>query len=333
MNSRKVLRPAACGRSRVVALLVVAVLPALTGPALAQSYPARPIRLVVGSSAGGGGDVIARIVSQAASTGLRQQIIVDNRPGAAGNIGADLVAKAPPDGYTLLLAYTGHAINPGLFSKLPFDPVKDFAPVIMLATNQALLVVHPSLPAKSVKELIALAKERPGKLSIGGLTGSSPQLAGELFKAMAGIDMISIPYKGNGPALNDLLGGQIDVMFNVLAIVQAHVKAGKLRALAVAGSKRSALVPELPTVSEAGLPGFSSTGWYGILAPARTPAAVVSKLNVAFADVLRSSGMRERLTGMGNEPVAGTPESFGAFIREEIPKWAKVIKAAGIKPE
>ncbi len=299
--------------------------------AFAQPYPSKPIRLIVGSSPGGGGDIMARTVSLPLSDTLGQQVIIDNRPGAGGNIGADIVAKAPPDGYTLLFAFTGHVINPGLYSKLPFDTVRDFAPITILATNQTLLLVHPSVPAKSVKDLIALAKSRPGKLTVAGLPGGSQHLAGELFKSMAGVDLLFVPFKGNGPALSALLGGEVDISFNTLAAAQSFVRAGKLRALAVAGSRRSELVPDLPTISEAGLPGFSSSGWYGILAPAGTPRDIITRLNQALVTILRSAEMKQRLLSSGNEPVGNTPEQFDAFIRTEIPRWTKVIKGAGIK--
>src|SRR5689334_6212909 len=239
--------------------------------AWSQSYPAKPIRIIVGSSAGGGGDTMARLIAAPMSAALGQQVIVDNRPGAGGNIGADIVAKSAPDGYTLLFVFSGHVTNPSLYPKLPFDTVRDFAAVTMLATNESVLVVHPSVPANSVKELIALARQNPGKYSIAALPSSSQHLGSELFKLQAGINLLFVPYKGNAAALTDLLGGQVQVMFNTLTIALPHVKSGKLRALAVAGARRSRLAPDLPTVSEAGLPGFSFNGWYGIVAPAKTP--------------------------------------------------------------
>lgn len=302
-------------------------------PASNQTYPAKPIRLIVGSSAGGSGDILARTVAQRLSDALGQQVVIDNRPGAAGNIGAEIVARAPADGYTLLFAFTGHVINPGLYAKLPFDTVRDFAPVTLLATNQTVLVMHPSVPVQSVRELIALAQARSGKLSMASLPGSSQHLAGELFKSMAGIDILFVPYKGNAPALNDVLAGHVDMMFNTMAGVQPFIKAGKLRALAVAGEKRSQLMPELPTISEAGLPGFASTGWYGILAPAKTPREVVSRLNQTLTRILGEPDLKQRLVSTGNEPVGDTPEHFDAFIRAEIPKWAKVIREAHIRAE
>jgi tripartite-type tricarboxylate transporter receptor subunit TctC len=323
-HERKRLVHAVCG----LAVLVFSI-----GTASAQPYPAKPIRLIVGSAAGGGGDAVARVVSQPMTEILAQPVIVDNRPGSGGNIGADFVAKSPPDGYTLLLAYTGHVINPGLFAKLPFDTLRDFAPVTMLATNQTVLAVHPSVPAKSVKELIALARAKPGRFTMGALPGSTQHLAGELFKSMAKVDMLFIPFKGNAQALTSLLSGEVDVLFNTMSIALPHVKAGKMRALAVTGKARSQLMPELPTIGEAALPGFSSVGWYGIVAPAKTPAAVVEKLNQTLTSILKSQDVRQRFINMGNEPIGMGPKEFDTFIREEIPRWSKVIRDAKIKLE
>ncbi len=299
----------------------------------AQDYPARPIRLIVGSSAGGGGDGVARVTAAKLTALLKQQMVVDNRPGAAGNIGAELVARAAPDGYTLLFAYTGHVINPALFKRLPFDSLRDFASVGMIAVNHSALVVNPAVPAQSVKELVALAKSRPGRLSMGALVGGSQHLAGELFKTQAGVDILYVPYKGNAPATNDLIAGQVDMMFNTLALVAPLTKAGRLRALAIASEKRSELMPDLPTLSEAALPGFSSNGWYGILAPAATPRGVIVKLNGALNSMLREADTLQRIKAMGNETAPGTPEQFDAFIRAEIPKWSDVARRAGIKQE
>ncbi len=299
----------------------------------AQDYPARPIRLIVGSSAGGGGDGVARVTAAKLTALLKQQMVVDNRPGAAGNIGAELVARAAPDGYTLLFAYTGHVINPALFKRLPFDSLRDFAPVGMIAVNHSALVVNPAVPVQSVKELVALAKSRPGRLSMGALVGGSQHLAGELFKTQAGVDILYVPYKGNAPATNDLIAGQVDMMFNTLALVAPLTKAGRLRALAIASEKRSELMPDLPTLSEAALPGFSSNGWYGILAPAATPRGVIVKLNGALNSMLREADTLQRIKAMGNETAPGTPEQFDAFIRAEIPKWSDVARRAGIKQE
>ena len=298
-----------------------------------SAQPTGKTALIVGSPAGGGGDTVARTVSQPLAEMLGQPVVVENRPGAGGNIGADVVAKAPADGYTLLLAFTGHVINPGLFAKMPFDTVRDFAPVTMLATNQTVLVVHPSVPAKTVKELIALARAKPGKFTVGSLPGSSQHLAGELFKSMAKLDLLFIPYKGNSQALTGLMSGEVDVMFNTMTIVQPHVRSGKMRALAVTGKSRSQLMPEVPTIAEAALPGFSSVGWYGIVAPAKTPDAVIEKLHQSLTKTLKSADVRQRLIAMGNEPVGTGPKEFDAFIKEEIPRWSRVIRDASIKLE
>ena len=299
----------------------------------AQQFPTRPIRLIVGSSAGGGGDGVARIMAAKLMPLLGQQVVVDNRPGAAGNIGAELVARAPADGYTLLFVYTGHVINPALFKKLPFDPVRDFAPVGMIGYNSSALVVNPALPVHSVKELIALARARPGKLTAGAIPGGSQHLATEMLKIQSGVDFLYVPYKGNGPANSDLLAGQLDFMFNSLQLVAPLAKAGRLRALAVASERRSELMPELPTISEAAIKGFSAQGWYGFVAPAGTPRSVIVKLNEALNAVLRDADTQQRFKAMGNEIASSTPEQFDALIRAEIPKWAEVARRAGIKPE
>jgi tripartite-type tricarboxylate transporter receptor subunit TctC len=320
----------AAARASSCALFALVAL--ITG-ASAQPYPTKPIRLIVGSPAGGGGDTVARTVSQPMIELLGQPVVVENRAGAGGNIGAEVVAKAPPDGHALLLAFTGHVINPGLYSKLPFDTLLDFSPVTLLATNQTVLVVHPSVPAKSVKEFIALAKARQGKFTVGSLPGSSQHLAGELFKSMAMLDLLFIPYKGNSQALTGLMSGEVDVMFITMTIVQPHVRSGKIRALAVTGKRRSLLMPDLPTISEAALPGFSSVGWYGILVPAKTYAAVIDKLHQTLQKILGSADVKRRLISMGNEPVGTGPKEFDAFIREEIPRWTEVIKRTKIKLE
>ncbi len=299
----------------------------------AQTYPARPIRLIVGSSAGGGGDGVARVMAAKLTPLLGQQIVIDNRPGAAGNIGTEMVARAPADGHTLLFAYTGHVINPALFKKLPFDVLRDFSAVGMIGYNNSALVVNPALPVHSVKELIALARARPGKLTAGAIPGGSQHLATEMLKIQAGVDFLFVPYKGNGPANSDLLAGQLDFMFNSLQLVAPLAKAGRLRALAVTSEKRSELMPELPTISEAAIKGFSAQGWYGIVAPAGTPRSVIVKLNEALNAVLRDADTLQRFKAMGNEIASSTPEQFDALIRADIPKWAEVARRAGIKPE
>ncbi|HXF66139.1 MAG TPA: tripartite tricarboxylate transporter substrate binding protein [Burkholderiales bacterium] len=309
-------------------LLAIAALPPA---ALAAEYPNRPIRLVVGFAPGGGTDTTARAMTPKLTELLGQQVIVDNRPGAAGNIAADIVAKANPDGYTVLMGtIAALAINPSLYEKLPFDPIKDFAPVTRAVDSTNILVVHPSVPVKTVKELIALAKSKPLNGGSSGVGGAG-HLALELFNLQAGTKITHVPYKGGGPAMVDLLAGNINLIFATAASSVAHIKAGKIRALAVTTAKRSALVPELPTVAEAGLPGFEANNWYGVLVPAKTPRAVIQRLNKDFTTVLNSQEVKQFLFNQGLDAAPGTPEEFGAYIKSEIAKWAKVIKAAGVK--
>lgn len=299
----------------------------------AQTFPTRPIRLIVGSSAGGGGDGVARVMAAKLTPLLGQQVVIDNRPGAAGNIGTELVARAPADGYTLLFAYTGHVINPALFKKLPFDPLRDFAAVGMIGYNNSALVVNAALPVHTVKELIALARARPGKLTAGAIPGGSQHLATEMLKIQSGVDFLYVPYKGNGPAMSDLLAGQLDFMFNSLQLVVPLAKAGRLRALAVISDKRSELMPELPTISETAIKGFSAQGWYGLIAPNGTPRSVIGKLSDGMNIVLRDADTQQRFKAMGVEIAYVAAEPFDAMIRAEIPKWAEVARRAGIKPE
>jgi tripartite-type tricarboxylate transporter receptor subunit TctC len=304
--------------------------------AFAQSYPLKPIRLVVPYPAGGPLDIMARAIGQKLTEAWSQPVLVDNRAGAGGNIGADLVAKSPADGYTLLMgAVATHAINPTLYGKLPYDPVKDFAPVALVAQVPNILVVNPAVPAKSVRELIELARARPGYLNFGsGSTGSTGHLAGELFNTMAGVKMVHIPYKGGAPAMADLLAGQVQLMFDNLANALPNVKAGRLRALAVTTLARSPAMPELPTVAESGLPGFDLTTWFGVMVPAGTPPEIVAKLNAEIVRALNANDMRERLAKMGAEaPVNNTPDRFAAFIRTEAAKYAQVVKDSGAKVE
>ena len=302
----------------------------------AQNYPSRPIRLVVPYPPGGPLDIMARAIGQKLTEAWSQPVVVDNRAGAGGNIGAELVAKSPADGYTLLMgAVATHAINPTLYGKLPYDPVKDFAPVALVAQVPNILVVNPSVPARSVKELIELARARPGYLNFGsGSTGSTGHLAGELFNAMAGVQMVHIPYKGGAPAMADLLAGQVQLMFDNLANALPNVRAGRLRALAVTTLARSPAMPDLPTIAESGLPGFDLTTWFGLMVPAGTPPEIVIKLNAGIARALNAKDMRERLEKMGAEPPAdNTPEHFAAFIRAEAAKYAKVVKESGARVE
>ena len=297
------------------------------------AYPAKAIRMVVPFPAGGTTDILARVVGQKITEATSQQVIIDNRPGAGGNIGTEIAAKALPDGYTLLTdPGSTLTINPSLFAKLPFDPLRDFAPVTIIAAVPNLLVVHPSLPVKSVKELISLARSRPGKLNYASTgAGQSTHLSMELFKLMAAVDVTHIPYKGSSPALTDLLAGQVTLMFDNMPSCLPHVKAGKLRALAVSTLKRSPALPQLPTVAESGLPGFEVSVWFGVLAPAGTSRDIVSRLNAIIVNALTSADVRERLAGQGAEPIGNTPEQFTAQMERDLVKWAKVVKDANIK--
>ena len=314
--------------------LCAATLIAGSGVVMAQEYPAKAIRVVVPFPPGGGTDYMGRVVMQKVGESLGTTVVIDNRGGAGSSIGTEIVARSPADGYTVLIISGAHAINPSIYAKLPYDSVRDFAPVTMFASGPALLVVHPTVPAKSVKELIALAKARPGQLNYASAgIGTPPHLSGELFKTMAGIDMVHVPYKGNGPAYTDLIGGQVTVMFPNVSTAMAHVRAGKLRALAVTTKNRTPSAPELPTISEAGVPGYDVSSWYGLLAPAGTPPAVVSKLQTEIAKVLRSPDVSKNLTSQGLDLVGNTPEEFSAIIRSEIVKWAKVAKASGARAE
>ncbi len=284
---------------------------------------------------GGGNDILARSVGQRLAEALGQQIIVDNRGGAGGLIGAELAAKAVPDGYTIFLASIGNlAFMPALHAKLPYDPVRDFAPLTLLATSAFVMVVNPSLPAKSVKELIALARAKPGQINYGSSgQGSSLHLTGEIFKLATGTDLVHIPYKGSAPALTDLIAGQVQIMFGTMPPTLPHVKTGKLRALGVSGAKRSVAAPDVPTIAEAGVPGFEVLNWYGIVAPGKTPAAIVQRLNGELVKTLKAPEMIESLGTQGLEAAGGSPERFGVFIKSEMAKYAKVIKAAGIRAE
>jgi tripartite-type tricarboxylate transporter receptor subunit TctC len=303
--------------------------------AVAQSYPSKPIRYVVPFAAGAGVlDIMARIVSQHLGTSLGQQVVVDNRPGAGGNVGAEIAAKAAPDGYTMLMGNTALVVSPYLFAKLPFDPLTDFVPVTQVNSAPLLLVVHPSLPVNSVAELVAYAKARPGKLNYGsGGIGTTPFLATELFKSLAGIDVVHVPYKGGAPALADLVAGQLSFMIENVPGTLPFVKDGKLRALAITSRQRLALVPEVPTMIEAGVPGYEMIGWNGIFLPKGTPAEIVTRLNADLVKVLGTVEMKEQLGKLGAEPVGSTPQQFGGFVRAESQRWGKIIKDLGIKPE
>ncbi len=278
---------------------------------------------------------MARIIGQKLSENVGQQVVIDNRGGAGGTIGSELAARSSPDGYTILMGHIGTmAINPALYPNLPYDPVRDFSPVILVATAQNILVVHPSLPVKSVQDLITLAKSKPGQLNyVSGGTGGAGHLAGELLKSLAQVDMVHIPYKGAGPALIDLLAGQVQLMITNMPAAMPHIKANKLVALGVTGAKRSRLAPDLPTIAEAGVPGYELTNWFGVLAPAATPREVINKLNAEIEKGLGTKEMLDRLAANGAEAAGGTPEQFAAYIKSEIGKWARIIRQAGIRAD
>jgi tripartite-type tricarboxylate transporter receptor subunit TctC len=300
---------------------------------LAQGYPNRPIKLIVPFPAAGTTDILARAAAQKLTESLGQAVVVDNRPGAGGNIGSDLVAKSAPDGYTLLMGTVGtHAINPSLYAKMPYDHIKDFVPVVLVAGVPNVLVVNLDLPVNSVADLIKLAKAKPGTINFASSgSGTSIHLSGELFKTMAGVDMTHVPYKGSSPALTDVMGGQVQVMFDNLPSSLALIKAGKLRAIAVTSMTRAPALPNVPTINESGLPGFEASSWFGVLAPAGTPAAIVARINAEVNKWLQSADAREKLLAQGAEAAGGSPEQFAAFIRSETEKWAKVVKASGAK--
>jgi len=313
-------------------LTAVAVLASTACPA--QKYPDRPVRVLVPFPAAGGTDILARLFLQKVSERLGANFVIDNRAGAGGTIGTEIVAKAPPDGYTILVCSSSHTINPSVYRKLGYDPIRDFAPVTMLASGPGLLVVHPSVPARNVKELIAFAKSKPGQLIYASAgNGTPPHLAAELFKSMAGIDMVHIPYKGNVPAFVDLISGAVQVSFPTITSGLPQVRAGKLRGLGVTSKERSSVMPEVPTIAESGLPGYESTTWYGMLAPAGTPATIVQTLHDQMVAVLKLEDIRERLLVQGLEPVGNTPAEFSSIIASELTKWRKVVAAAGMKAE
>ena len=303
------------------------------GSAMAQNgYPSKPIRLIVPAAPGGGTDYTARAIGQKLSESLGQTVIIDNRAGAAGNIGVEITAKSSPDGYTLVMPITSFPVNPHLYSSLPFDTVKDFAPIVLAASAPLLLVVNPSVPAKSVSELIAVAKSRPGQLNYANSgNGTTAHLAGELFKKMAGVNLVSVPYKGGGPAVIDLIAGQVQVYFSTIPAALAQVQGGRLRGIAVTSSKRVNLIPDVPTVAESGLPGFEVVGWFGIFAPAATPNPILARLNKEINAVLRMPEMQKRFAAEGLIPGGGTSDELGAFLRAELAKWGVLIKEAGIQ--
>lgn len=317
----------------VRAAIAVALALCVVGTAWSQTYPARPIRWIVLFPPGGGSDIVSRILGQKLSASLGQQVVIDNRTGGSGTIGTEIIAKSTPDGYTIGMIISSHLVNPALFKKLPYDSANDFAPITLIAYGLFALVVHPSVPATSLKELVAHARAIPGKLNAPVTTGTIGHLALELMKSTYGIDIISIPYRGAGDAVTGLLGGQVQVAFASFPSVQPFIKTGRLRALAVTSAKRSPIAPELPTAAELGADSLVLSDWWGMVAPARTDKALVYRLNRELVRALALPDVKERLLGLGAEIVANTPEEFGELIRTGIPKWGKVMRDAGIKPE
>ncbi|MGH8702224.1 MAG: tripartite tricarboxylate transporter substrate binding protein [Burkholderiales bacterium] len=303
-------------------------------PAIAQQYPTRPVRLIVPTTPGGSVDTLARTIAPKLAERWGHQVVVDNRSGAGGTIAAEFTARSAPDGYTLMIGTIASlATNVSLQQKLSYDPLRDFAPVTLVATQNLVLTVHPSVPAKSVRELVKLAKARPGQLAFASAgNGTGSHLSGELFKQLAGVDVLHIPYKGVAPALVDVIAGQVSMSFPSILTSLPQVQSGRLRALAVSGAQRSAALPELPTMMEAGVKDYESATWYGIVAPAATPPEIVNKLHAEITAILRQPDTRDRIARDGADPVGNTPQQFGAFMKSEIEKWRKVIRAAGILP-
>lgn len=314
-------------------LAILANLAIPIGGHAAEPYPSKPIKMIVAFNAGGATDIIARIVGQKLSESLGQSVVVDNRPGATGIIGSEMVAKSAPDGYTLLMVTAGtHAINSSLFKDLPYDPVKDFVHINFTATAPNVLIVNNSVPVNNVKALIKLAKEKPGQLTFGSAgSGSTLHLSGELFKSMASVDITHVPYKGSAPAMTDLLGERLTMMFDSISSAVPRIKAGKVRPLAVTSGKRSAAMPDVPTIAEAGVPDYEATAWFGVVAAANTPKEIVAKLNAEINKALTSADVKEKLFSLGTEPVGGTPEQFTAHVKSEVAKWRKVVKDSGVK--
>jgi tripartite-type tricarboxylate transporter receptor subunit TctC len=316
-------------------VLATALMASAAAWAQSATYPTKPIRFVVPFAPGGSTDTLARTLGQKLSEGLGQQVVIDNRTGANGNIGMEIVAKAPPDGHTIVLGYIANvAIGPSLYEKLPFDPIKDYEPITLLATSPNVLVAHPSVQASNLKDVIGLAKAKPGQLNYASASVASVgHLTGELLNQLAGIKMTHVAYKGSGQAVTDLLGGHIQLMFSGFSSTLPHIKSGKLRAIAQTGEKRSPALPDVPTIAESGFPKFEATAWYGVHAPAGTPKAIVSRLNTEFVKALKLPDVRDRLTSLGFEISGSTPEFYGNYIRSEIKKWAKVVKVSGARPE
>jgi tripartite-type tricarboxylate transporter receptor subunit TctC len=308
---------------------------AASASAWGQAFPTKPVRFVVPFAPGGSTDTLARALGQKLSDGLGQQVVIDNRTGANGNIGMDIVAKAPPDGHTIVLGYIANvAIGPSLYEKLPFDPVRDYEAITLLATSPNVLVAHPGVPVNNLKEVLALAKAKPGQLNYASSgVASVGHLTGELLNQLAGVRMVHVAYKGSGQAVTDLLGGHIQLMFSGFSSVMPHIRSAKLRPIVQTGEKRSPALPEVATIDESGFPKFEATAWYGVHAPAKTPKPIVNRLNAELVKALKMSDVKERLNALGFELVGSTPEYYASYIKSEIKKWEKVVKASGAKPE
>jgi tripartite-type tricarboxylate transporter receptor subunit TctC len=321
-------------RTRDMNILLALLIGLAASLAQAQTYPARTVRYIVPQAPGGSSDTLARVITPRLASALGQQVVVDNRPGATGIIGAELAAKAPADGHTLLQVATSHATNPAMGVKLPYDTLRDFAPISLCVKGANVLSTHPSLPARNLKELIALAKARPGKLNFAssGL-GSSNQMAGELLKVMAGINIVHVPYKGNAPALTDTVAGHVEMIFSGVPALVPHIKSGRLRAIGIGSLKRFPALPEVPTFDESGLKDYEATTWFGLMAPVKTPREIVARLNAEVDKIIKSADIQTRFINDGLEPIGGSPADFDRFIRAEITKYSKVIKAARITPQ
>jgi len=318
-------------REKIIAVCVAIALVLITTHSVAQNYPTKPIRLIVPFAPGGPTDIMSRAISERITSRLGQQLVIDNRAGAGGNIGTEIAAHSAPDGYTMALGHIGtHAINVSLYSRTGYDPVKDFVPITMIATLPLGLWVNASVPANSVKELVTLAKAKPGSLNFGSAGSGGPtHMAGEMLKAMAHIDIVHVPYKGNAASLTDLVAGRVQMMFSNLLTAGPHARAGKLRGLAITSARRSPQAPDLPTVAESGVPGYDITPWYGVLFPAGTPRTIVVRLNQEIGGILTTPEVMERFRAQGVDLVTSTPEAFAALIKSEIPKWRKVVKDSG----
>jgi len=326
----------AAARRFLIAILIVPLAALMPGYVLAQAeaYPNKPLRFILPFPPGGGTDILGRLIAERMTASLGQPVVIENRGGAGGNVGAEAAAKSAPDGYTIVLVAPSLAISPSLYSKLAYDPVKDFAPISLVATVPNVMITHSSVPARTLREFIALAKAKPGGMNFGsGGSGTSNHLAGELFNIVAGVKLVHVPYKGVNLAMNDVLSGEVHLVVIGVPAAAPHIKAGKLRALALIAPQRSPALPDVPTVAEAGLPDFEVTTWYGVLAPAGTPRPIVTRLNAELVKIMHAPELKDRLATLATDPQTSTPEEFAAYIKQEIAKWGEVVRKAGLKAE